>query len=366
MNDTSQVLVQAAKPIYLWVQVQENENNPSELIKIAHSFIDTQFTTPELHDNRTARYALLIYGLLQSKKECTEVAQVLFDKTSTSLNSTIHMYDLTGDALHNQRRAWYRYLYAYIHFVQAEKAKSKGDSENAEKYYKIAADYSPDNTDKKTKFAYDYDSVFLRGKDAGNSFKEAYLNFLATNPDKFRSLQALTALSIEMPANISRLQAFYTEHYSTKEPFDLYWERELNKKLKPAPEFNLIQINNQAFSLDEHKGKWVLMDFWGTWCAPCIEEMPRMQSFYREAIAKHKDKLSIITIACKDTEMKVKTFLNKHTYNFPVAMADASIEKAYEIAAYPTKILITPQGNILPISSGEGWIEQVKLYTGIQ
>jgi thiol-disulfide isomerase/thioredoxin len=363
INDTNRVLIQTAKPIYLWVQVQENENNSGGLIRLTNTFLDTQFNTSALHENRTARYALLIYQLIYNRNDCSQLAQTLLHKTNAALKDEIRKYDLPGDAAHNWKRAWYRYLYAYTHFLQAQKAQQQGDLVNAEEFYRMASIYSPDETDKQATPGYEYDKVFLQGKD---SFTEEYLNFLASNPDKSKSLAALTKLAIEKPAHISRLAAFYNHHYPNKEAFTKYWEAELNKSLQPAPDFHLLQLNNQSFSLTQHKGKWVLIDFWGTWCEPCIEEMPRMQSFYREVSAKHADKISIITIACKDTEMKVKTFLNKYKYNFPVAMATTDIEKEYAVTAYPTKLLITPLGNILAITAGSDWIKEVKLYTGIQ
>lgn len=359
INDTNQVLVQAARPIYLWVQIQENANNTADLIKLTNNFIDTQFNTLDLYDNRTARYALLIYQQINSNKKCSQTAQILLSKTTAALSNQINKYDLPADQVHNWKKAWYRYLYACIHFVQAEEAQHNGDLTNAEAFYRIASLYSPNETDRQVLSAYDYDKVFLQGKD---SYHEDYLNFLASNPDKSKSLELLTKLTIENPVNISRLQLYYNEHYLANEPFDNYWERESNKNLQSAPDFTLQLLNNQPFSLGQQKGKWVLIDFWGTWCAPCLEEMPDMQSLYREITAKHPDKLSLITIACKDTPMKVKTFMNKYRYNFPVAMANADIEHEYTITAYPTKLLITPQGNILPIISGKNWLEQVKRY----
>jgi thiol-disulfide isomerase/thioredoxin len=363
INDTNHVLVQTAKPIYLWVQVQENENNTAGLIRLTNTFLETQFDTSALYDNRIARYALLIYKLIQNKNECSQSAQTLLDKTYSALSSQIKQFNLPGDAMHNRKRAWYRYLYAYTHFVQAQNAQQQGDLVNAEEFYRMASVYSPDATDKQAIPDYVYDKVFLQGKD---SFTEEYFNFLASNPDKSKSLAALTRLAIEKPAHISRLQSFYIQHYPHKESFTTYWEAELNKSLQPAPDFHLLQLNNQSFSLSQHKGKWVLIDFWGTWCEPCIEEMPEMQRFYREISARHAHKISVITIACKDTEMKVKTFLNKYKYNFPAAMATTDIEKKYAVTAYPTKLLITPQGKMLLISPGNHWEEEVKLYTGIQ
>jgi thiol-disulfide isomerase/thioredoxin len=363
IKDTNHVLVQTAKPIYLWAQVQENENNTAGLVKFASAFLETQFDTSDLHGNRTARYALLIYQLLYNKKDCSQLAQALLHKTNATLKKEIRRYDLPSNAMFNRKRAWYRYLYAYTLFVQAQNAQQQGDLVNAEEYYRMASIYSPDESDKQATPGYDYDKVFLKGKD---SFTEEYLTFLASNPDRSKSLAALTQLAIEKPAHIARLEVFYTQQYPHKEPFNKFWEAELNKSLQPAPDFHLQQLNKQPFSLTRHKGKWVLVDFWGTWCEPCIEEMPKMQSFYREVSAKYADKLSIITIACKDTEMKVKTFLNKYKYNFPVALATAEIEKDYAIAAYPTKLLITPQGNVLAISPSNGWVEQVKLYVQLQ
>jgi hypothetical protein len=213
INDTNHVLVQTAKPIYLWVQVQENENNTAGLIRFTNTFLETQFDTSALYDDRIARYALLIYKLIYNKKDCSQLARILLHKTSTALKEGTGKYDLPGDAMHNRKRAWYRYLYAYTHFVQAQNAQQQGDLVNAEEFYRMASVYSPDETDKQAIPDYVYDKVFLQGKD---SFTEEYLNFLASNPDKSKSLAALTRLAIEKPIHISRLESFYIQHYPHK------------------------------------------------------------------------------------------------------------------------------------------------------
>jgi thiol-disulfide isomerase/thioredoxin len=204
--------------------------------------------------------------------------------------------------------------------------------------------------------------VFLTEAEDKDNFKQDYLQLLSADPKNPEALRTLTALSVSDPANLPHLKSFYQQHYSAREPFSEYWEKEMDKAFTLAPDFRLVQLNKASFSLEAHKGRWVLIDFWGTWCSPCLEEMPRIQSFYREVILKHADKISLLTIACKDTEPKVSTYLNKNRYNFPAALSDGTVEKAYALTDYPTKILVTPNGKQIIIPAGEDWVEKVKGY----
>jgi thiol-disulfide isomerase/thioredoxin len=360
LQDTSQVILRALEPIVLWIYVEENENNPAEIRRLTNAFITTQFQPADWYENRTARYALLIYQIIQSKPELVIQAQVLLTKTITGLQTQLKGYDLPGESVHNWKRAWYRYLYAYSNFLQGEEYKRKGNVGEAEKYYRMAAEYSPDAIDKNSKPGYDYEITFLGTAAYSDGFKEKYLTFLETRFNTTEALKVLTGLALADATHIARLQVFYNQHFASQELFDIYWQKQL-KSLPVAPLFTLKQLNSTDFSLEAYKGKWILLDFWGTWCEPCIKEMPKLQAFYGEITSKHADKIVLLTIACNDTELKVKTYLNKNRYNFPVAMADDKIEKSLSISAYPTKILITPQGTMLLLTA-DNWVEQVKLF----
>ena len=120
---------------------------------------------------------------------------------------------------------------------------------------------------------------------------------------------------------------------------------------KPAPDFTLEDINGKPFTLSSLRGKWVVLDFWGSWCGWCIKGIPDMKKYYE----KYAGKFEIVGIDCRDTKEKWKAAVEKHelpwlhVYN---ADADGTPDK-YAVQGYPTKIVINPEGKIDKIIVGE-------------
>ncbi len=118
-----------------------------------------------------------------------------------------------------------------------------------------------------------------------------------------------------------------------------------------APDFTLKDINGNNLSLFSLRGKYIILDFWGSWCGWCIKGIPDMKKYYE----KYKDKMEILGVACRDTEEKWKEAVNKyelpwlHVFNSD----DADITMKYGIEGYPTKIVIDPEGKVSKIVVGE-------------
>ena len=118
-----------------------------------------------------------------------------------------------------------------------------------------------------------------------------------------------------------------------------------------APEFTLPDINDKSLSLSDLRGKWVILDFWGSWCGWCIKGIPDMKKYYE----KYSGKFEIVGIDCNDTKEKWKAAVEKyelpwiHVYN---DAGDGTPDK-YAIEGYPTKIIIDPEGKISKIFIGE-------------
>lgn len=118
-----------------------------------------------------------------------------------------------------------------------------------------------------------------------------------------------------------------------------------------APDFTLDDIHGKPFTLSSLRGKWVILDFWGSWCGWCIKGMPDMKKYYE----KYRGKFEIIGVDCNDTvEMWKKAVKDNalpwvHVYN---KSADGAPDK-YAVEAYPTKIIIDPKGKINKIVVGE-------------
>lgn len=119
----------------------------------------------------------------------------------------------------------------------------------------------------------------------------------------------------------------------------------------PAPEFTLNDINGKPLALSMLKGKYVVLDFWGSWCSWCIKGMPKMKEYY----AKYQGKLEILGIDCNDTEEKWKEAVKKHeipwlhVYN----PRGSSLVDEYAVKGFPTKIIVNPKGKIDKIFIGE-------------
>ena len=118
-----------------------------------------------------------------------------------------------------------------------------------------------------------------------------------------------------------------------------------------APDFTLKDIKGNDFSLSSLRGKYVVLDFWGSWCVWCIKGMPQMKEYYK----KYAGKFEILGVDCNDTEAKWKASVEKHqlpwlhVYN----PRGSEILDKYAIQGFPTKIIVGPDGKIVKTIVGE-------------
>ncbi|MDI7741435.1 redoxin domain-containing protein [Lysinibacillus fusiformis] len=116
-----------------------------------------------------------------------------------------------------------------------------------------------------------------------------------------------------------------------------------------APDFELETLSGETVKLSDLKGKRVFINFWATWCTPCVEEMPTIQHFYEE-YANQED-IVILAVNATDLELKlesVKQFADEYGISFPILLdekGDVSIN--YEILTIPTSVIINEAGMIV-------------------
>ncbi|MBN1480099.1 redoxin domain-containing protein [candidate division KSB1 bacterium] len=111
----------------------------------------------------------------------------------------------------------------------------------------------------------------------------------------------------------------------------------------PAPDFTLMTVDGQEFTLSKNRGKYVFIDFWGTWCGPCKMELPNI---IRLAETIPSDKLIVFGVA-RDEPGDLQKFLHKRPLPYPNAIATENVLKAWKIEHFPTTFLIDPDGNII-------------------
>ncbi len=120
---------------------------------------------------------------------------------------------------------------------------------------------------------------------------------------------------------------------------------------KPAPPFKLLDLNGNEVSLSDFKDKMIILDFWATWCPPCVKEIPHFIELYKE----YKDQgLAMLGISVDRQGIDiVKAFKQKYKINYPVLMADNQVVTAYgNIRGIPTTFVIDPAGKIRQVYVG--------------
>ncbi len=118
-----------------------------------------------------------------------------------------------------------------------------------------------------------------------------------------------------------------------------------------APVFTLNDLNSKPLSLTSLRGKYVILDFWGSWCIWCIKGFPQMKEYY----AKYPGKFEILGIDCNDTEEKWKDAVKKHDLPWlhVYCPKESTLLADYGVSGFPTKIIIGPDGKIVKTIVGE-------------
>ena len=135
---------------------------------------------------------------------------------------------------------------------------------------------------------------------------------------------------------------------------DLYEKLRVTKPKRayPAPLFILKDLNKKEIYINDYKGKVVLLNFWATWCQPCILEMPAIEKLY----STFKDKgfvVLAVSIDRKSREKDVRTFAKNLNLSFPILLdSDHNVLNKYFNNTLPTSYLINSKGKLKGFISG--------------
>lgn len=106
----------------------------------------------------------------------------------------------------------------------------------------------------------------------------------------------------------------------------------------------LLSLDGNSMTLEEFKGKTIFLNFWATWCPPCIAEMPNIQALYESV---HSDSIEFVMVSLDEDHQKARDYLNRKEYNFPVYFLNGRKPGTYSSSVVPTTYVISPDGEIV-------------------
>lgn len=127
-------------------------------------------------------------------------------------------------------------------------------------------------------------------------------------------------------------------------------QHELETTAALAPDFALSDMRGNRVALSDFRGKWVVLDFWGSWCGWCIKGFPEL----KEAYTTYAGRLEIVGIDCNDTPEAWRKAVERYELPWVQLYNSKSdgVKELYGVQSFPTKVIIDPEGRIRKVCIG--------------
>jgi peroxiredoxin len=113
---------------------------------------------------------------------------------------------------------------------------------------------------------------------------------------------------------------------------------------KAAPPFDLKDLSGKPIHLDDYRGRITLVNFWATWCPPCVEEIPSMNQLARRYDERE---FSVVSIDFREPEQDIREFAKEVPVEFPVLLdSDGRVSWAWKVFSFPSSFIVDRSGRI--------------------
>jgi thiol-disulfide isomerase/thioredoxin len=121
---------------------------------------------------------------------------------------------------------------------------------------------------------------------------------------------------------------------------------------KPAPDFELPMLGGEKFRLSNRRGRIVVLDFWATWCGPCVQAMPQVDQVRREFAGRN---VEVVAVNLEEAPKPILAMLERHKLELPVALdQDGAIAARYNVTSIPQTLVISAEGTVVRHFIGGG------------
>ena len=117
----------------------------------------------------------------------------------------------------------------------------------------------------------------------------------------------------------------------------------------PAHGMHLTDLQGKAHTLENHRGKWVVLNVWATCCAPCIKEMPEL-----EALSHARGDVVVLGLAADgDNAQRLRQFAQALRVTYPIIAGNDKVVAQFKVTAYPSTLLFNPDGKLVLTRLGQ-------------
>ncbi|MEW7979820.1 MAG: TlpA disulfide reductase family protein [Candidatus Sedimenticola endophacoides] len=123
-------------------------------------------------------------------------------------------------------------------------------------------------------------------------------------------------------------------------------------------DFSLPTLDGKLVKLSDYRGKWVVVNYWATWCPPCVAEMPELDAFHRE----HKDQDAVVVgVNLERIGLeRLNEFVEMQEVSYPIMHSASSFKTALgRVKVMPTTYIVSPQGEL--VAREEGMVDKEML-----